>query len=38
MTEVRPNLFARKDSGSYYTPDELVGLILDETLGPLWSE
>jgi hypothetical protein len=33
--EVRPNLFARKDSGSYYTSDELVGLILDETLSPL---
>ena len=24
---VRPNVFARKGSGSYYTPDELVGLI-----------
>lgn len=35
---VRPNLFARKNSGSYYTPDELVGLILDETLEPLISE
>ena len=32
---VRPNVFARKGSGSYYTPDELVGLILEETLGPL---
>ena len=32
---VRPDVFARKDSGSYYTPDDLVGLILDETLGPL---
>jgi hypothetical protein len=32
---VRPNLFARKSSGSYYTPDELVGLILKETLEPL---
>jgi hypothetical protein len=29
---IRPNLFARKNSGSYYTPDELVGRILDETL------
>lgn len=36
--EVRPNLFARKNTGSYYTPDELVGLILDETLEPLISE
>lgn len=33
--EVRPNIFARKGSGSYYTPDDLVGLILDETLQPL---
>ena len=31
---VRPNVVARKSSGSYYTPDELVGLILRETLGP----
>lgn len=35
---VRPNLFARRNSGSYYTPDELVGLILDRTLEPLISE
>ncbi len=35
---VRPNLFARKNSGSYYTPDALVGLILDETLEPLITE
>lgn len=32
---IRPNIFARKGSGSYYTPDDLVGLILDETLDPL---
>ena len=32
---VRPNVFARKDSGSYYTPDDLVGLIVEETIGPL---
>ena len=32
---IRPDPFARKTSGSYYTPDELVRLILDETLGPL---
>ena len=32
---VRLNVFARKDSGSYYTPDALVGLIIDETVGPL---
>ena len=30
-----PNIFARKGSGSYYTPDDLVGLIVDETIGPL---
>ncbi|MDI4654927.1 Eco57I restriction-modification methylase domain-containing protein [Xanthobacter autotrophicus] len=35
---VRPNIFARKNSGSYYTPDDLVGLILAETLEPLISE
>ena len=33
--QVLPNIFARKDSGSYYTPDELVLLIIDETLAPL---
>ena len=32
---VRPNIFARKGSGSYYTPDDLVGLIVEETVGPL---
>ncbi len=32
---VRPNIFARKGSGSYYTPDDLVGLILKETIEPL---
>ena len=32
---VRPNRFARRGSGSYYTPDELVGLIVYETVGPL---
>jgi hypothetical protein len=32
---VRPNPFSRKTSGSYYTPDELVGLIIDRTVGPL---
>ena len=33
--EVRLNPFARKGSGSYYTPDDLVGLIIDEAVGPL---
>ena len=32
---VRPNVFARKGSGSYYTPDDLVDVILKETVGPL---
>ncbi len=32
---VRPNIFARKGSGSYYTPDDLVGLIVEETIDPL---
>lgn len=32
---VQPNIFARKGSGSYYTPDELVQLVLTETLEPL---
>ena len=34
-TAVRPNIFARKDSGSYYTPDDLVGLIIRESIDPL---
>ena len=33
-TAVRPNIFARKDSGSYYTPDDLVGLIIRESIDP----
>lgn len=37
VVRIRPNIFARKGSGSYYTPDDLVGLILDETLEPLVS-
>ncbi len=36
--DIRPNIFARKNSGSYYTPDELVLLILDETLAPLIND
>ena len=32
---VRPNVFARKDSGSYYTPDDLVDLIVREAVGSL---
>ena len=32
---LRPNVFARKWSGSYYTPEPLVGLILQESVGQL---
>ncbi len=32
---IRPNPYARKDSGSFYTPQELVDLIVDRTLKPL---
>ncbi len=32
---VRPNPYARKDSGSFYTPQELVDLIVEQTLKPL---
>ena len=35
---VRPNIFARKGSGSYYTPDDLVRLLLAETVEPLVEE
>jgi hypothetical protein len=35
---IRPNIFARKGSGSYYTPDDLVQLIIARTLGPLVEE
>jgi hypothetical protein len=36
--EIRPNIFARKGSGSYYTPDDLVGLIIRETISPLIAD
>ena len=32
---VRPNPYVRKDSGSFYTPQELVDLIVEQTLKPL---
>ena len=35
---VRPNPYARKDSGSFFTPQELVDLIVDRTLKPLAEE
>ena len=33
-----PSPYARKDSGSYYTPQELVDLIVEQTLRPLVEE
>ena len=33
--EIRLEPYARKDSGSFYTPQELVDLIVDQTLKPL---
>ncbi len=33
--DIRLNIFARKGSGGYYTPDDLVGLIIEETIEPL---
>ncbi|MFI5023222.1 MAG: Eco57I restriction-modification methylase domain-containing protein [Alphaproteobacteria bacterium] len=38
IARIQPNLFARKSSGSYYTPDELVRLIVERTIGPLLDE
>jgi hypothetical protein len=35
---IRPNVFARKGSGSYYTPDDLVSLIIRETIDPLVAQ
>jgi hypothetical protein len=35
---IRLNPFARKGSGSFYTPDELVTLIIERTVGPLVRE
>jgi hypothetical protein len=35
---LRPNPFARKTTGSYYTPDELVQLIIRRAIGPLLEE
>ncbi len=34
----RPNSYARKDSGSFFTSQELVDLIVDQTLKPLAEE
>ncbi len=35
---IRPNPYVRKDSGSFFTPQELVDLIVDRTLKPLVEE
>ena len=35
---IRPNIYARKESGSYFTPQDLVDLIVDRTLKPLAEE
>ena len=35
---IRPNPYARKDSGSFYTPQDLVDLIVEQTLKPLVEE
>jgi hypothetical protein len=34
----RPQAFARKTSGSYYTPEELVMLVIRRAVGPLLEE
>jgi hypothetical protein len=34
----RPQTFARKTSGSYYTPEDLVLLVIRRTVGPLLEE
>jgi len=36
--EVRPNIFARRTSGSYYTHDDLVTLIIERAVGTLLEE
>ena len=35
---IQPQVFARKTSGSYYTPEELVMLVIRRTIGPLLEE
>ncbi len=36
--EIRLNPYSRKQSGSFYTPKELVDLVVERTLGPLVEE
>ncbi len=35
---IRPNTYSRKNTGSYYTSDDLVKLVVEETVGPLIEE
>lgn len=35
---IRPHIFSRKTTGSYYTPDSLVSLIIEKAIGPLINE
>ena len=35
---IQPNTFSRKNTGSYYTSDDLVKLVIEETVGPLIEE
>lgn len=35
---IRPNIFARKSSGSYYTPEDLVRVIVDGAINPLVTQ
>ena len=37
-TDIQLNPFARKSSGSYYTHEDLVHLIIERTIGPLVNE
>ncbi|MCH8157365.1 MAG: restriction endonuclease, partial [Nitrospinae bacterium] len=36
--KIIPNILARKTTGSFYTPESLVGLILEKAIGPLIDE
>jgi hypothetical protein len=36
--EIDADAEARHKSGSYYTPDDLVSLVIDKTVGPLVAE
>ena len=38
QVSLRPNAFARKNTGSYYTPDELVRLVIRRAVEPLLAE